>query len=88
MFFNLCYQEYADSLLSSGVHGAVMMLDPSFNTDSMATALGIPSNKHMVRRHLDEEMMALIGSARWAQMFMYDMCRLQKNKKMLELQRT
>uniref|UniRef100_A0A3B3XV49 SAM domain-containing protein n=1 Tax=Poecilia mexicana TaxID=48701 RepID=A0A3B3XV49_9TELE len=59
-------KEYADSLLSSGVHGAVMMLDPSFNTDSMATALGIPSNKHMVRRHLDEEMMALIGSARLA----------------------
>uniref|UniRef100_A0A3B3VXE8 Kazrin, periplakin interacting protein a n=1 Tax=Poecilia latipinna TaxID=48699 RepID=A0A3B3VXE8_9TELE len=59
-------KEYADSLLSSGVHGAVMMLDPSFNTDSMATALGIPSNKHMVRRHLDEEMMALISSARLA----------------------
>ncbi|KAM4738196.1 kazrin-A-like [Anableps anableps] len=57
-------KEYAESLLSSGVHGAVMMLDPSFNTDSMATALGIPSSKHMVRRHLDEEMMSLIGSAR------------------------
>uniref|UniRef100_A0A3Q2PF90 Kazrin, periplakin interacting protein a n=1 Tax=Fundulus heteroclitus TaxID=8078 RepID=A0A3Q2PF90_FUNHE len=57
-------KEYADSLLSSGVHGAVMMLDPSFNSDSMATALGIPSSKHMVRRHLDEEMMALIGSSR------------------------
>uniref|UniRef100_M4AQE2 Kazrin, periplakin interacting protein a n=1 Tax=Xiphophorus maculatus TaxID=8083 RepID=M4AQE2_XIPMA len=76
-------KEYADSLLSSGVHGAVMMLDPSFNTDSMATALGIPSNKHMVRRHLDEEMMALIGSARWAQMFMFSMCRLQKNEQWL-----
>ncbi|XP_038161844.1 kazrin-A isoform X3 [Cyprinodon tularosa] len=57
-------KEYADSLLSSGVHGAVMILDPTFNTDSMATALGIPSSKHMVRRHLEEEMMALIGSAR------------------------
>ncbi|XP_035992070.1 kazrin-A isoform X6 [Fundulus heteroclitus] len=57
-------KEYADSLLSSGVHGAVMMLDPSFNSDSMATALGIPSSKHMVRRHLDEEMMALIASSR------------------------
>uniref|UniRef100_A0A3Q2FJX3 Kazrin, periplakin interacting protein a n=1 Tax=Cyprinodon variegatus TaxID=28743 RepID=A0A3Q2FJX3_CYPVA len=56
-------KEYADSLLSSGVHGAVMILDPTFNTDSMATALGIPSSKHMVRRHLEEEMMALIGSA-------------------------
>ncbi|MEQ2266654.1 hypothetical protein XENORESO_014128 [Xenotaenia resolanae] len=41
-----------------------MMLDPSFNTDSMAAVLGIPSSKQMVRRHLDEEMRALIGSAR------------------------
>lgn len=48
-----------------------MMLDPSFNTDSMATALGIPSSKHMVRRHLDEEMTALIGSARLEHIFMH-----------------
>ncbi|XP_063741397.1 kazrin-A [Eleginops maclovinus] len=57
-------KEFAESLLSSGVHGAVMVLDPTFNTDAMATALGIPSNKHMVRRHLVEEMQSLIGSAR------------------------
>uniref|UniRef100_A0A8C2X160 SAM domain-containing protein n=1 Tax=Cyclopterus lumpus TaxID=8103 RepID=A0A8C2X160_CYCLU len=53
-------KEFAESLLSSGVHGAVMVLDPTFNTDAMATALGIPSNKHMVRRHLVEEMKTLI----------------------------
>uniref|UniRef100_A0A8C9YB35 Kazrin, periplakin interacting protein a n=1 Tax=Sander lucioperca TaxID=283035 RepID=A0A8C9YB35_SANLU len=57
-------KEFAESLLSSGVHGAVMVLDPTFNTDAMATALGIPSNKHMVRRHLVEEMKNLIGPAR------------------------
>ncbi|KAI1892540.1 hypothetical protein AGOR_G00134640 [Albula goreensis] len=57
-------KEFADSLQNSGVHGAVMVLDPSFNTDAMATALGIPSNKHMIRRHLCEEMKALISSAR------------------------
>lgn len=57
-------QEFAESLLNSGVHGAVMVLDPTFNTDAMATALGIPSNKHMVRRHLIEEMKTLIGPAR------------------------
>uniref|UniRef100_A0A671X705 Kazrin, periplakin interacting protein a n=1 Tax=Sparus aurata TaxID=8175 RepID=A0A671X705_SPAAU len=55
-------KEFAENLLNSGVHGAVMVLDPSFNTDSMATALGIQSGKHMVRRHLVEEMKALIGS--------------------------
>ncbi|XP_018544481.1 kazrin-A isoform X4 [Lates calcarifer] len=57
-------KEFAESLLNSGVHGAVMVLDPTFNTDAMATALGIPSNKHMVRRHLIEEMKTLIGPAR------------------------
>lgn len=44
-----------------------MVLDPSFNTDAMATALGIPSSKHMVRRHLVEKMKTLIGPARWAE---------------------
>ena len=57
-------QEFAENLLNSGVHGAVMVLDPGFNTDTMATALGIPNSKHMVRRHLVEEMNTLIGSAR------------------------
>ncbi|XP_037628353.1 kazrin-A isoform X1 [Sebastes umbrosus] len=57
-------KEFAESLLGSGVHGAVMVLDPTFNTDAMATALGIPNNKHMVRRHLVEEMKTLIGPAR------------------------
>ncbi|KAF0036436.1 hypothetical protein F2P81_011748, partial [Scophthalmus maximus] len=57
-------KEFAESLPNSGVHGAVMVLDPTFDTDAMATALGIPGGKHMVRRHLVEEMKALIGSAR------------------------
>ncbi|XP_023254172.1 kazrin-like, partial [Seriola lalandi dorsalis] len=56
-------KEFAESLLNSGVHGAVMVLDPTFNTDTMATALGIPSSKQMVRRHLVEEMKTLIGTA-------------------------
>lgn len=41
-----------------------MVLDPTFNTNAMATALGIPSSKHMVRKHLDEELQTLLGSAR------------------------
>lgn len=59
-------QEFAENLLNSGVHGAVMVLDPTFNSEAMATALGIPSSKHMVRRHLVEEMKTLIESDRWA----------------------
>ncbi|KAM6980076.1 kazrin-like [Aplochiton taeniatus] len=52
-------KEYADGLHGKGVHGAVMALDPSFDTDAMARALGIPGNKHMLHRHLYEEMKAL-----------------------------
>ncbi|KAG7256000.1 hypothetical protein CRUP_014236 [Coryphaenoides rupestris] len=57
-------KEYADNLQNSGVHGAVLVLDPTFNTDAMATALGIHSSKHMIRRHLVEEMQSLVGPIR------------------------
>ncbi|KAI2661631.1 Kazrin-A [Labeo rohita] len=57
-------KEFADNLQNSGVHGAVMVLDPSFSSDTMAAALCIPSNKHMVRHHLSEEVKALVSAAR------------------------
>uniref|UniRef100_A0A8C1SE79 Kazrin, periplakin interacting protein a n=1 Tax=Cyprinus carpio TaxID=7962 RepID=A0A8C1SE79_CYPCA len=57
-------KEFADNLQNSGVHGAIMVLDPSFSSDTMAAALCIPSNKHMVRHHLNEEMKALVSAAR------------------------
>lgn len=43
-------------MTNSGVHGAVLVLEPTFNAEAMATALGIPSGKHILRRHLAEEM--------------------------------
>ncbi|XP_018556107.1 kazrin, periplakin interacting protein b isoform X1 [Lates calcarifer] len=52
-------KEFADNLQGKGIHGALMALDPSFDTDAMAKALGIPSNKHMLHRHLYEEMKSL-----------------------------
>uniref|UniRef100_A0A8C7PQU0 Kazrin, periplakin interacting protein b n=1 Tax=Oncorhynchus mykiss TaxID=8022 RepID=A0A8C7PQU0_ONCMY len=52
-------KEYADSLHGRGVHGAMLALDPSFDADAMGRALGIPSHKHMLHRHLYEEMKAL-----------------------------
>ncbi|XP_060788124.1 kazrin-A isoform X2 [Neoarius graeffei] len=61
---NIDLKEFAGNLQNSGIHGAVMVLDPSFNTDSMATALGISASKHMVRQHLSEEMNALLAPAR------------------------
>nr|XP_046198867.1 kazrin, periplakin interacting protein b isoform X1 [Oncorhynchus gorbuscha]XP_046198868.1 kazrin, periplakin interacting protein b isoform X1 [Oncorhynchus gorbuscha] len=57
-------KEYADSLHGRGVHGAVLALDPSFDADAMAKALGIPSHKHMLHRHMFEEMKTLSIPAR------------------------
>ncbi|XP_041748727.1 kazrin, periplakin interacting protein b isoform X2 [Coregonus clupeaformis] len=61
---NFDKEEYADSLHGRGVHGAVLALDPSFDADAMAKALGIPSHKHMLHRHMYEEMKALAIPAR------------------------
>ncbi|XP_032904314.1 kazrin isoform X3 [Amblyraja radiata] len=59
-------KEYADNLVNSGVHGAVLVLEPSFNSEAMATALGIPTNRHIVRRHLFEELNLIVNPARHA----------------------
>uniref|UniRef100_A0ABD2XD27 SAM domain-containing protein n=1 Tax=Trichogramma kaykai TaxID=54128 RepID=A0ABD2XD27_9HYME len=56
--------EYADNLKDSGVHGALVVLEPSFTGDTMATALGIPAAKQMIRRHLTAELEALVLPAR------------------------
>jgi hypothetical protein len=46
------------------------MLEPTFNAEAMATALGIPSGKHILRRHLAEEMSTVFhpaGRGLWRQ---------------------
>lgn len=52
--------------LDSGVHGALVVLEPSFTGDTMATALGIPPAKQMIRRHLTAELEALVLPARYS----------------------
>ncbi|XP_030386713.1 kazrin isoform X2 [Scaptodrosophila lebanonensis] len=56
--------EYADNLKDSGVHGGLVVLEPSFSGDTMATALGIPPSKNIIRRHLNTEFDSLILPAR------------------------
>ncbi|KAI8128949.1 Kazrin-A [Lucilia cuprina] len=51
--------------LNSGVHGGLVVLEPSFSGDTMATALGIPPSKNIIRRHLSTEFDALILPARY-----------------------
>lgn len=48
----------------SGVHGGLVVLEPSFSGDTIATALGIPPSKHIIRRHLTTEFDALVLPAR------------------------
>uniref|UniRef100_A0A8C6SSS6 Kazrin, periplakin interacting protein b n=1 Tax=Neogobius melanostomus TaxID=47308 RepID=A0A8C6SSS6_9GOBI len=52
-------KEFADNLQGKGIHGAVLVLDPSFDPDAMSKALCIPTNRPMLHRHLYEEMKAL-----------------------------
>ncbi|XP_037089406.1 kazrin-like [Pollicipes pollicipes] len=56
--------EYADNLKDSGVHGALVTLELSFTADTMATALGVPQSKSMIRRHLAAELDKLVRPAR------------------------
>lgn len=48
----------------SGVHGGLVVLEPSFSGETMAMALGIPQSKSIIRRHLITEFEALVLPAR------------------------
>jgi hypothetical protein len=54
--------EYAPNLRGSGVHGALMVLEPRFGAEVFATLLSIPANKTLLRRHLSTHFVALIGN--------------------------
>ncbi|XP_065186270.1 kazrin-like [Sycon ciliatum] len=56
--------EYSENLRDSGVHGGIVVLESSFGPEAMATALGILPAKVMIRRHLDEELRALVSPVR------------------------
>ena len=51
-------------IADSGIHGAFVVLDPGFNADVMATAMGIPTSKNIIRRHLATELESLVQVAR------------------------
>lgn len=51
MFINrplIDFQEYGNNLLESGVHGALIALDESFDANAMALALQIPTQNTQV----------------------------------------
>ncbi|KAM5137947.1 liprin-beta-2 isoform 2-T2 [Mantella aurantiaca] len=53
--------EYAPNLRGSGVHGGLIILEPRFNSDTLAMLLNIPSQKTLLRRHLATNYSLLIG---------------------------
>ncbi|XP_052759830.1 kazrin-like isoform X2 [Mya arenaria] len=61
---NIDLEEYADSLRESGVHGALIVLEPTFTADTLASCLNIPHSKLYIRRHLQTELESLVKPAR------------------------
>ncbi|XP_060597921.1 kazrin-like [Ruditapes philippinarum] len=61
---NIDLEEFADNLKQSGVHGALIVLEPTFTADSLASCLHIPPSKLYIRRHLQTELEALVKPAR------------------------
>ncbi|XP_076878267.1 LOW QUALITY PROTEIN: liprin-beta-2b [Brachyhypopomus gauderio] len=54
--------EYAPNLRGSGVHGGLIILEQSFNAESLAVLLSIPPQKTLLRRHLATNFHALVGA--------------------------
>nr|CAH7764183.1 unnamed protein product [Callosobruchus chinensis] len=53
-------KEYGNNLLESGVHGALIALDESFDANSMALALQIPTQNTQARQSLELEFVNLL----------------------------
>ena len=53
-----------DSLQDSGVHGALLVLDPTFGVEELAQALGIHPSKNIIKRHLTCELLSVLVPAR------------------------
>ncbi|XP_037070602.1 liprin-beta-1-like [Pollicipes pollicipes] len=54
--------EYAPNMRGSGVHGALLVYEPRFTGELMASVLSIPANKSLLRRHLFTRFNDLVGS--------------------------
>ncbi|XP_060801460.1 liprin-alpha-1 isoform X2 [Amyelois transitella] len=55
-------KEYANNLVESGVHGALIALDDNFDANSMALALQIPTQNTQARQILEVEFSNLLAS--------------------------
>lgn len=53
--------EYAPNLRGAGVHGGLMIHEPKFTSELLATLLSIPPSKTLLRRHLNTHFKELLG---------------------------
>ena len=53
--------EYAPNMRGSGVHGGLLVLEPRFTAELLATLLSIPQGKTLLRRHLATHFNQLVG---------------------------
>lgn len=53
--------EYAPNLRGAGVHGGLLVLEPRFNVELLASLLSISSSKTLLRRHLSIHFADLVG---------------------------
>lgn len=60
---NIGLKEYGNNLLESGVHGALIALDDSFDANSMALCLQIPTQNVQARQTLEIEFNNLLHTA-------------------------
>ncbi|XP_050693909.1 liprin-alpha-1-like [Eriocheir sinensis] len=55
-------KEYANNLVESGVHGALVALDESFDHNALALALQIPTQNTQARQQLEQEFRNLLST--------------------------
>lgn len=53
--------EFTPNLIFSGIHGALLVFEPTFTAESLAEVLQIPAHKTLLRRHLTTQFNNLIG---------------------------
>nr|XP_032824024.1 kazrin isoform X2 [Petromyzon marinus] len=57
---NVDLKEFSEHLVSSGVHGALLVLEGSFTAEGLAAMLKIPHNNAFLRRHLASELAVIV----------------------------
>lgn len=53
-------REYANNLIESGVHGALIALDESFDANSLALALQIPNQSSQVSNRIESRLLLMM----------------------------